>query len=105
MLLLPRYFLCIGLKVVRRAIGKNSASSLGFVIYYFTMCLGIIVLLLTFVKPSTVFLCCQTRLTKQLGIILQVEDNLLRYLLFNCPCHSNVESIFYLGGTMFCLWI
>lgn len=104
MLLLPRYVLYVGLKVIRRAIGKNNASSLGFVIYYFTMCLSIIVLLLTFVKPSTVLLYCQTRLTKQLHVILQVEDNLLRYLLFNCPSHSNVESIFYLGGTMFCLW-
>lgn len=80
------------------------ASSLGFVIYYFIMCLSIIVLLLTFVKPSTVLLYCQTALTK-LDVILQVQDNLLRYLLFNCSCDSNVESIFYLGEAMFCLWI
>lgn len=71
----------------------------------FTMCLSIIVLLLTFVKPSIVLMYSQTRLKKELDVMLQVEDNLLRYLLFNSPCHSNVESIFYLGGTMFCLWI
>lgn len=59
------------------------------------MCLSIIVLLLTVVKPSTVLLYCQTTLTK-LDVILQVQDNLLRYLLFNCSCDSNVESIFLL---------
>lgn len=83
---------------------EYSASSLGFVIYYFIMCLSIIVSLLTFVKTSTVLLYCQTVLTK-LDVILQVQDNLLRYLLFNCSCDSNVESIFCLGGAMFCLWI
>lgn len=43
------------------------------------------------------FICCQAKRVEQLDGIVQVEDNLLSYLITR-SCDNNVEGIFYLGG-------